>query len=445
MASFRAAAALRALAVATLLGALAACGGGGGSGGSTTTTAAVAPTPVAPPLANFATLTVDDGPAALQAAPNGYVSDNIAFVTVTVCAPGTTTCQAIDHVVVDTGSVGLRLPAGVLNASLLAALPQARDAAANPVGECYGFVDGYAFGSVRTADIQIGGETAASLAIHVIGDGGRFAAVPAACSAGGGSSLIDPKGLGGNGILGIGVTATDCGTRCTTGGSGAAAYYDCPASGCTTLIARAAATVAPFEQVPNPVVAFPVDNNGVVISLPAVPDAGTRTLTGTIYFGIGTQTNNALGSAAVVTTTGSTGNVGPGLMTIVYKAASLPNSFIDSGSNSHFFTDAAITPCTDTKLKGYYCPATPLTLAPVVQGRNGTSVTLALPLFNAKPLLTGANAAVPGIGADPAALTTFNPYPRSFDIGLPFFFGRSVYVGIEGRAAGSATGPFFAF
>ena len=428
--------------IIALLVALAGCSGGG----STSTPSAIAtPTPVVPPLTNFATLIVDSGPTAAVGGVRTYVGDDIPYVTLTICAPDTTTCQTIDHVVVDTGSVGLRILASVLNPSMIAALPQQKDDSANPVAECLAFVDGYAFGSVRFVDFKIGGEAVANMPMQIIGDGDRFAAVPASCSAGGGTRLAAVKDIGGNGILGIGVTTTDCGTRCTvTGGSSAAAYYDCPPTGCVGIIARAATTIAPFQQLPNPVAAMAVDNNGSIISLPAVPDSGARTLTGTLYFGIGTQTNNALGAATVVTTSSSAAG-SAGLFTVVYKAASLTNSFIDSGSNSYFFTDSAITACADTNLKGYYCPPTPLSLALVIQGRNGTNATVALPLFDAKPLLLGANAAVPGIGADPSATASLKPVPRSFDLGLPFFFGRNVYIGIEGRAAGTATGPFFAF
>ena len=40
----------------------------------------------------------------------------------------------------------------------------------------------------------------------------------------------------------------------------------------------------------NPVPLFPVDNNGVVVSLPAIPDHGQKTTNGSSYFGIGTRT-----------------------------------------------------------------------------------------------------------------------------------------------------------
>src|SRR5580658_8491677 len=114
---------LCALAVCVLLSA---CGGGGGGGGSSATVTSPITPPVTPPpaaAANVATITVDAGPAALNTGPNAFISDNTAFVSVTLCAPGTTNCQTIDHVLLDTGSVGLRIFQSVLSASLLSALP----------------------------------------------------------------------------------------------------------------------------------------------------------------------------------------------------------------------------------------------------------------------------------------------------------------------------------
>ncbi|MGC8507200.1 MAG: DUF3443 family protein, partial [Thiomonas sp.] len=48
---------------------------------------------------------------------------NSPYVSVTVCAPGSSTCQTIPDVLVDTGSAGLRLFSGALNSATLSSLP----------------------------------------------------------------------------------------------------------------------------------------------------------------------------------------------------------------------------------------------------------------------------------------------------------------------------------
>ncbi len=412
--------------------ALAACGGGGGGSGEGAKPAKV--------LDNFTTVTIDTGPAALSQGSDGYIADNIPYVSVTLCVPGTSTCQTIDHVTVDTGSVGLRIVRSALNAAMRDAFPQQQDASGNPVGECYGYVDGYAFGSVRSADFKIGGEAVADMPFHLVGDTGRFAAIPPECSSGGGDSLATIQEIGGNGIIGIGTTTTDCGSYCATpGGYSGAIYYDCPSSGCGAVITRAASEAAPFKQLPNPVAAMGTDRNGTILSLPAIAAGGQATASGTLTFGIGTQSNNALGSAKVLTTSTD------GLLTAEYKGQSLRDSFIDSGSNLYLFVDSDIAPCTDDDFTGFYCPATPVALRPVIRGRNGASANADSTLASAKTLFNGSNAALPGIGANPEALDNLMPYPSSFDFGLPFFYGRKVYTAIAGRTAGGTLGPYVAF
>ena len=66
-------------------------------------------------------------------------------------------------------------------------------------------------------------------------------------------------------------------------------------------------------------------------------------------------------------------------------------------------------------------------------------------LNNAQTILGISNAVAPGIGVNPNLNTNFNSPASSFDLGLPFFYGRNVYTAIEGRSAGGATGPYFAF
>jgi hypothetical protein len=432
---------------AALLAALALAGCGGGSD-SPTPLATNTPTPAATvtPTVNTATVTLDAGPAALQVGSDPYSAFNEPYVSVTLCAPGSTTnCQTIDHVILDTGSVGLRIMQPALNASLLAALPTETDASANPVGECYQYVNSYAFGSVRTADFSIAGEKVASMPFQTIGDTGSFGNIPASCSAGGGTAITTVQDFGGNGILGIGTTATDCGTLCSTaGGASAAIYFDCPNSGCSAIIGRAANAAAPFQQLPNPVAAFAVDNNGSILTLPSVPQQGAASLTGSIIFGIGTQADNALTAGTVLPVTTSLSRLGPGNLTATYNGKQLTQSFLDSGSNDYFFIDAALNPCTDASLIAFYCPAAPLTLSPVLTATNGAMFTDSFTLFS--PLdVAGSSNVAPGLGLNPTLVTPPLPFENSFDFGIPFFFGRRVYTAIEDRPAGDVQGPYFAF
>src|SRR5271169_4994801 len=87
---------VRSLLILFVVGALAfltACGNSG-------STPAGVPTPPAPGQ-NIQPITVNGGPLGNYA--------NGAFVSVQIFVPGTATCQTIDHILVDTGSVGLRL------------------------------------------------------------------------------------------------------------------------------------------------------------------------------------------------------------------------------------------------------------------------------------------------------------------------------------------------
>jgi hypothetical protein len=431
---------------------LAGCSGGGSGASSApvtptpTPSPTSTPTPTPSPVANTATVTLDAGPAALGAGPNGYAAFNEPYVTVTICAPGSTaTCQTIDHIILDTGSVGLRIMRPVLDPALLAALPAETDGSGNPVGECYQYVNSYAFGSVRKADLSIAGEKVAGMPFQAIADGGNFTTVPSSCSAGGGDAIATVQDFGANGIIGIGTTTTDCGSFCTVaGGSSAAIYYDCPAGGCGAVIARAANAAAPFEQLPNPVAAFPVDNNGTILTLPAAPQAGVATLTGTVIFGIGTQADNAVTAAHILPVTTSSSHLGPGLLTATYNGKQLTQSFLDSGSNSYIFIDTGLNPCTDSGLIAFYCPAAPMLLSPMLTATNGATASGAFTLFSPLNVDAASNVA-PGLGINPTLVTPPLPFANSFDFGIPFFFGRSVYTSIEGRPAGGPQGPYLAF
>ena len=384
--------------VATVLG-LAACGGGGssdlsgGGGGGTT-----------PPAGNnVATLTVDAGP--------DQNSVNTPFVSVTVCSPGSTTnCTTVDHIEVDTGSYGLRIIASALPSSF--ALPYETDSNNNTIVECTVFADGISWGPVETADIQIAGEAASSVPVQIIGSS-SFTTPPADCSSRG-MTEDSVETFGANGILGVGAFVQDDGF-----------YYTCPSGTC--------APIEPSlnEEVSNPVAFFATDNNGVVVVLPNVPAAGSTTLTGSLIFGIGTESNNALGSAMIYTLDPDTGN-----LSITFNNSTFSESFIDSGSNANYFVDSSIPTCTS----GFFCPSGTLSLSATVTGINNASTAVSFDVANADDLF---NNNTSGVAFNNLAAPESDT--DSFDFGLPFFLGRSVYTAIADQSTPGGNGPYIAF
>jgi hypothetical protein len=283
-----------------------------------------------------------------------------------------------------------------------------------PVAECAHFVGGYAWGSVRRADVKLSGETAANLPVQIVADPvAPYGTVPAACR---NSGTDFGANMGANGILGVGVFNQDCPACAVSVAPGV--YFACTSLGCSST------TLAAGSQVANPVPAFAADNNGLVVVLPDVPLGGVATLSGSLIFGIGTQPNNQLGTATVYTTD-SQGNI-----TTTYKGTTV-SSFLDTGSNGIFFSDPSIPQCS-----GFYCPQVPLTLTAVNTSSTGVAGTVSFTIESIRSIGNGIAAA--HIGAD-AGLG------RTFDWGLPFFFGRKVFVAVTGASTPKGAGPYWAY
>jgi hypothetical protein len=379
-----------------------ACGGGGNDTSFT--------------AANEQPVTVGPGPA------NNV---NLLFTTVKICAPGSTSnCQSIDHVLVDTGSIGLRIFSSLLSPSL--SLPQQTDAGINPIVECGQFAVGYTWGPVKVADIRMARELASSVPIQVIADP-AFSAVPAACSSIG-PALDTAQALGANGILGVGVFQQDCGIGCTQNVN-AGVYYACPSiPPCRPVLADLT------RQVQNPVGMFASNNNnGIIIALPPVPATGAASVGGSLIFGIGTQGNNEPVNAQVIPVDPNTGTFTTILSTFTYN-----NSIIDSGSNALYFAYRNIPSCSSNP--DFSCPTSTQTLSATNQGTGGAasivnfSVANADNLFNANPTFFAfSNLAGP------------NSDTTSFDWGLPFFYGRRVVTAIDGQNTPAGLGPYVAY
>ncbi|HEY6452838.1 MAG TPA: DUF3443 domain-containing protein [Steroidobacteraceae bacterium] len=412
--------------------ALSACGGGGGSssagsgsgGGSSGSSGSSSSSGGA--VNNTVAVSIGPGPT------HSSSFFNIPYATVTVCIAGTNSCQSVDDVLVDTGSYGLRLLASALNG--LALGPQMDpNTSGNTIAECLPFADGYTWGPVATADVTIGGEVASAVPVNIIDDTGSFApTVPSSCTSNG-ASLNSVDDLGANGVLGVGVFSTDCGSYCdqpVSGQSSGYVYYTCTASACSPVREPL------MMQVVNPVTLFAKDNNGVILELAAIAASGATSATGTLIFGIGTESNNGLGSATVLTTDDA-GDIN----TTLNGQMLADGGFLDSGSNALFFPDSNIPTCSGSN-NMFYCPASTVMLAATNLGHNGTQSTLQLPIA---PLtnFSSQDFALDDIGGPASEITGLGA--QYFDFGLPFFFGRNVYTAIEGVPAGGTMGPYYAY
>jgi hypothetical protein len=363
---------------------------------------------------NVQPIVVNSGPA------NNYA--NGVFSSVTVCVPSSSTCQTIGGILVDTGSFGLRILSSAGGGPLNLSLPQQNGVNGNPIGECAPFVSGYTWGPVKMADISMAGEQATNIPVQIIDP--TFASVPAGCKNTGVPADDTLQTLGANGILGIGPFAEDCGRGCEQNGSGnPGLYYECASSSCQVTAQSLA------KQVQNPVASFAQDNNGVIIQLPAVTTS-VASLSGSMVFGIGTESNNGIGNAHVFPLNSN------GEFTTAFQGKSYP-SFVDSGSNALFFLDTATTAIPEcTKSSGFYCPSSTLSLTAVTSS-GSRSETISFSAADAETLFSN--------GADFVFSSLTGPNPGTFDWGLPFFYGRNVFTAIEARSTPAGTGPFWAY
>jgi hypothetical protein len=376
---------------------------------------------------NVLAIAVDGGLQANQS--NGFIYANGAFASATICKPGSSSnCVTVDHLLVDTGSEGLRVLQSTISSLNLPAVNASNGPAA---WECVGFVDGsLLWGPVEAATVTMAGEKATNVPIQVVASSSSN--IPSSCT---GTNENTAASLGANGILGVGVEPVDCGAACDPSGGNATppvpTYYTCSSAPCSP------AFVTESNQVTNPVAVLPVDNNGVIVELPSV-STSAATVKGSLVFGIGTENNNQLPSSASffnlacdlfnTTFAGQPFDINP-------TSCTGPGSFIDSGSNGLFFPNVgnAITVCPSSTpvgdLSPFYCPASTLNLSATNEDpTNGFQAPVNFSVDNAETLLTGASTA-----SDAAFSGLAGPVPANsgFDWGLPFFYGKNVYTGMD--------------
>ena len=415
--------------------------------------------------------------------PNSAVGNNSPCVSVTVCPPGATTintgppspsaspgyCQTISGLLLDTGSVGLRVFRSVLNPRLLNQLTQP-SVGGQGVAECVTYGDGSAdWGPVANATVFLAQEPGVNAPIQIIDP--NYGTNNSATSSGpqiclsydaqtAGSPYLDQspvnipaagataavQGLGYNGILGVGLSTVDSGAyyRCTPSPTLSPSPF--LASGCDST------GIVPdqSQELHNPVSLLPQDYNGEVIVLPSVGASGDISAFGYLVLGIGTQPNNTpLSSVTPFFANPSTLEVNA----ILNSASN--GAFIDSGTTYYQIptgssTTGVLEDCITyyPALSGFLCP----------KNNSITPVSLAFPFFGNTTL--GVNQIAVSIGnpgilisttskvlSDVANSSGLQGFPgNTVGLGLPFYLGRTIYHGISGLYSPSfGNGPYWAF
>ena len=358
---------------------------------------------------------------------NGSNCSNCSYqnkpcVSVTVCSPGTSTCQT--HQRYSAGYRKLR-PADIQVAPDGVSLNQVTSGSGS-LAECIQYVDGSSdWGPVQTADVILGNEPAVTVPIQVIDS--TFGTVPSSC----GIPDTDPANK----------DSTEFWASASLPRTAVRDAQRTQTSGCITSAADrpVPATTAPLSnQVQNPVALLPVDNNGVILQLPSVSsrrdDLGQRQPCARDRHPV--EQHSFRGHDV-------SRQLHLGEFTTVFNGSTYSQSFIDSGSNGLYFpAPSTVLPACTGPFTGWFCPSSTTSLTATTKGFTGSpSNTVSFEIGNAVSLFNSGNRVFFELGGS----VTGPPASLFFDWGLPFFLGRSVYVGIEGKTSSLGTGPYWAY
>ena len=370
----------------------------------------------------------------------------VPYISIKICAPGSTTnCQVIDHIIADTGSTGLRVASTALNSKLKAGvaggLPVVAGSTSGTVlTQCETYIDSFVYGPVVKADIYIADEFVKNTEVQVFGDPNFRVAKD--CKSQGGTDTNTTADFGGNGLIGIGFDLTDY----------YALYYNCKGTKNKNCSNR-----DDYKGILNTVTQFPVDNNGVVMTLPNVGAAGSiAPVVGTLNFGVSTQANNTPSSDTVgIKNLGGESDLS-GTFATQLGGKWFP-AYIDSGTDVAYFTDKSnnnLKVCKDDDdyFNEWYCPPSPQTVSFIFAdtGKRIPLKTVTLPVANAVSVAKDPVVAYNNV-AGPTDGSTSSPV----EFGLSLFLGHDIYVlfndkqapgtGLGGTAGTTVTGPVNGF
>jgi hypothetical protein len=260
--------------------------------------------------------------------------------------------------------------------------------------------------------------------------------------------------------LGIGTTVVDCGIDCAdatytfdraSSAVSPAVYYDCQGKADPKLCT--ATKISTTYQVINPVWLLGSNySQGVVLVMPAIPDSqpGAGAAHGELIFGIDSQANNTLppGVQKVFLSTLQSSESYLSIKT-QFKGHTYVNSYLDTGTNATFFSDASITPC-DVKPFDFqtywYCPSSALkNLEAQISDGDPTlnkAVSVSFQVANFAVLSSTSNTAFSNSAGginntnplydakNPSNQSKYIPDTKTFAWGMPFFYGKRVYMSI---------------
>jgi hypothetical protein len=113
--------------------------------------------------------------------------------------------------------------------------------------------------------------------------------------------------------------------------------------------------------------------------------------------------------------------------------------FLDTGSSGLFFPPgASALPACSAPNDQWFCPTSAVNVSAVNRSAgSSTSGTVSFTITNFDDFFNSSSNVSARIGGP---MTT-----AFFDWGLPFHFGRTVYIGIEGKSSSLGQGPYWAY
>lgn len=362
----------------------------------------------------------------------GVGTANQISVSVTICVPNTTNCQVVNNLLLDTGSTGVRIFASALGNVYQGLIKTG-------LANCTSYADNsYDWGPVVSADVVLGQEKATAVPIQIIDNAyadGAQACVASVATTNNAVGVTAPpypdlQSSEYNGIVGLNFLSQDCGTLCTMDPANGV-YFMCTGTSCVGSVASL------VEQMTNPVSKLPNDNNGISISFPSITGEGANSGSGVLTIGIATQSNN-VPSSGVKTLTANSNETDKnfGYFTTSF-VGNVITGFIDSGSGclAFPFADQNLLP---EDHNGSYMPSVPVSLSATQIGNNNVQnpVDFTVAAWNNFPVQ-------PKCADSLGSAASFAS--SNFAWGFPFFIGRTVYVGVEGKSSPLGTGLYWAY